>query len=58
MRHGVEVIQCVRVRRRIGTIVLEDGVSVKGFLCESAAVRSGRFGGWVSYLQEQQSVRV
>jgi allophanate hydrolase len=44
----------------IGTVVLEDGVSVKGFLCESAAVSASvditRFGGWVNYLQSQRPV--
>ena len=38
----------------IGNVMLEDGLCVKGFLCESAALSAAveitRFGGWVSYL--------
>jgi allophanate hydrolase len=38
----------------IGTILLKDGDSVKGFLVESEAVKSAddisRFGGWRAYL--------
>jgi allophanate hydrolase len=37
----------------IGTVELEDGESVKGFLCESCATRRARditdFGGWVAF---------
>lgn len=37
----------------IGTVELEDGESVKGFLCESCAAREARditdFGGWVAF---------
>jgi allophanate hydrolase len=39
----------------IGTLVLEDGSSVQGFLCEAAAVGGARdisdYGGWRAYLQ-------
>ena len=38
----------------IGTINLEDGSSVKGFICEPAALSGAeeitRFGGWRNYL--------
>jgi allophanate hydrolase len=41
----------------IGTIAMEDGLFVKGFLCESAALRTAeeitRFGGWTGYLRSQ-----
>ena len=37
----------------IGTLTLEDGASVKGFICEPAAISEAeeitRFGGWRSY---------
>jgi allophanate hydrolase len=37
----------------IGTVELEDGESVKGFLCESCAARGARditdFGGWIAF---------
>ena len=39
----------------IGSVTLNDGSSVKGFLCESAAAASAeditRFGGWAAYLR-------
>jgi len=42
----------------IGTLALEDGELVKGFLCESYAVAGQReitsFGGWRNYLQSTQ----
>ncbi len=42
----------------IGTLALEDGEHVKGFLCESYAVAGRRditsFGGWRNYLQSTQ----
>jgi allophanate hydrolase len=38
----------------IGTLLLEDGVAVKGFLCEAHAVAGAddisRYGGWRAYL--------
>ena len=38
----------------IGTVVLEDGTAVKGFICETAALAEStditRFGGWRNYL--------
>lgn len=38
----------------IGTLLLEDGAAVKGFLCESHAVAGAedisRYGGWRAYL--------
>jgi allophanate hydrolase len=44
----------------IGTIVLDDGLPVKGFLCESAALAGAveitHFGGWVHYLRSQLTV--
>jgi allophanate hydrolase len=40
----------VRTPLGIGTITLEDGSSVNGFICEAAALRGAeeitRFGGW------------
>jgi allophanate hydrolase len=43
----------------IGTITLEDGEAVKGFLCESWAAAVGRditeFGGWLAFLERQRS---
>ena len=37
----------------IGTVELEDGAAIKGFLCESSAARSARditeFGGWLAF---------
>ena len=45
----------------IGTINLEDGSSVKGFICESAALPGAeeitRFGGWRNYLDHIMSFR-
>ena len=39
----------------IGTLELEDGGSVKGFLCEPIGLESARdvteFGGWLAYRQ-------
>ena len=41
----------------IGNVVLDDGQTVKGFLCEpfalSGAVEITRFGGWLNYLNHQ-----
>jgi allophanate hydrolase len=41
----------------IGNVTLDDGRSVKGFLCESAALSGAveitQFGSWVSYLRSQ-----
>jgi len=41
----------------IGSVTLEDGTSVKGFICEqaglSSAVEITRFGGWRSYLSNR-----
>jgi len=43
----------------IGTIVLEDGTQVKGFLCEAHAVRSARdissLGSWRQYIKATES---
>jgi allophanate hydrolase len=45
----------------IGTLSLEDGEPVKGFLCEAHAVTGRRditsFGGWRSYLQSTQATK-
>ena len=42
----------------IGTVALEDGSSVKGFLCETHATREARdissFGGWRAWLRSQR----
>jgi allophanate hydrolase len=44
----------------IGTLSLSDGSGVKGFLCESVALRGARditsFGGWRSYLESIRGV--
>jgi allophanate hydrolase len=44
----------------IGNVTLEDGLSVKGFLCESAGLRGAdditRFGGWINYMQARLPV--
>lgn len=44
----------------IGNVTLEDGLSVKGFLCESAGLRGAEdithFGGWAGYLQARLPV--
>ena len=41
----------------IGTVELEDGEAVKGFLCESFAAAKARditdFGGWIAFLKAQ-----
>ena len=41
----------------IGSVVLQDGAMVKGFLCEPAAIPAAdditRFGGWAGYLRSQ-----
>lgn len=41
----------------IGTVHLEDGESVKGFLCEPRAIKDARdvtsFGGWVAFLEHE-----
>jgi allophanate hydrolase len=46
----------------IGTIILDDGSSVQGFLCESLAVQGARdvtsFGGWRAYLADVGAGRV
>jgi allophanate hydrolase len=43
----------------IGTLTLDDGQQVKGFLCESIAVRGvediTRFGGWRAFLKNRSS---
>lgn len=43
----------------IGTVELEDGESVKGFLCESYAAAGARdiseFGGWVAFLEHYRA---
>jgi allophanate hydrolase len=45
----------------IGTVHLEDGSSVKGFICESAALSSAceitGFGGWRAYLSDRSAPR-
>ena len=45
----------------IGTVILEDGAQVKGFLCEAAALRGARdisaHGGWRAYLAAQQRAK-
>ncbi len=42
----------------IGTLLLEDGTSVKGFLCEAVALAGAEdithFGGWRAYLKRPQ----
>ena len=42
----------------IGTIALENGEAVKGFLCEAAAVEAARdvteFGGWQAYIRQRE----
>jgi allophanate hydrolase len=42
----------------LGTIVLEDGSQVKGFLCEPVGIIDAEeithFGGWIAYLNSQQ----
>ena len=42
----------------IGTLLLEDGTAVKGFLCEAHAVASAddisRYGGWCAYLASRE----
>jgi allophanate hydrolase len=44
----------------IGTVMLEDGQSVKSFLCESVGLYGSeeitQFGGWTNYLQSQRAV--
>ncbi len=41
----------------IGTVILEDGEEIKGFLCEPAGLDEGTeitsFGGWRAYLKSQ-----
>ena len=48
-----ELVLSVAPPLAIGTVKLEDGESVKGFLCESFAAARGRditdFGGWVAF---------
>jgi allophanate hydrolase len=43
----------------IGTVELEDGESVKGFLCESCAARRARditdFGGWIAFRSQPRN---
>jgi allophanate hydrolase len=43
----------------VGTLLLSDGSSVKGFICESHATRGAEdistFGGWRAYLQAQST---
>ena len=45
----------------IGTVELEDGTAVKGFLCESWAAARGRditdCGGWVAFLEGEAKPR-
>ena len=44
----------------IGTVELEDGEAVKGFLCESWAARRARditdYGGWLTFLEVSSKV--
>ena len=44
----------------IGTVVLEDGTSVKGFVCETAGLSGAtdisEFGGWRAFLQQSEAV--
>ena len=44
----------------LGSIELEDGRTVHGFLCEAHALRAARdishFGGWRSYVQSKQTL--
>ena len=46
----------------IGTLTLEDGTPVKGFLCEAIAAQGAeditRFGGWRGYLEFQQEQHI
>jgi allophanate hydrolase len=46
----------------IGTIELDDGVSVQGFLCEAVATAGAedisRFGGWRRYVAARTAVAV
>jgi allophanate hydrolase len=52
-------IEKVPVPLTIGTIELEDGESVKGFLCEAYVIPKARditeYGGWVAYLESDDS---
>jgi allophanate hydrolase len=47
------LVQSVAPPLAIGTVILEDGEAVKGFLCESFAAQQARditsFGGWVAF---------
>jgi allophanate hydrolase len=45
----------------IGTVELEDGEKIKGFLCESWAATTARditdFGGWIAFLESQSDAK-
>jgi allophanate hydrolase len=53
--HWADFVAAIPAPLGIGTLVLQDGSSVKGFLCESAALAGAeditRFGGWRAFLK-------
>ena len=55
-------VACIPSPLAIGSVALEDGSTVKGFLCESAAVIGARdissYGGWKNYTTSGQLARV
>ncbi|WP_083657806.1 allophanate hydrolase [Herbaspirillum camelliae] len=54
LRHFGAFVAAIPAPLGIGTVELEDGSSVKGFICEPAGIASAtditRHGGWVNYL--------
>ena len=57
-----ELVASVPAPLSIGTVALEDGTAVKGFLVEAEAIRGAadisHFGGWRAYLQSKSALSV
>ncbi len=55
-----DFVQTIPSPLGIGSVVLEDGSTVKGFLCESAGIDGAReitdLGGWRAYLDQREAV--
>jgi allophanate hydrolase len=55
VRKFAEFVSCIPAPLGIGTVTLEDGSTVQGFLCEAYAAKDAKditsFGGWRAYLK-------
>jgi allophanate hydrolase len=56
LRHYGGFVAGIAAPLGIGTLILEDGSRVQGFLCESQATANAkditRFGGWRAYMRQ------